>query len=192
MGEGIRPGSIPGRVCVEASYTLAPPRGEIAPGAWSAAWPASGFSVSCLLVADGAGGFRVELRHTRHGGAFQTVKLATTRPHFSRGGVRWWFVCPGCARRVGRLHLPYKGRPAREFKCRRCHALTYESAQLSRSPTRAMYLGLAAKWDAMARASGLPDGCTYTQARDFCRQRNGGHVYRPRSMHFGARGGASV
>jgi hypothetical protein len=58
------------------------------------------------------------------------VRLTTTRPHF--GGVRWWFVCPltvggrSCNRRVGKLYLPAA---ARYFGCRRCHDLTYRSAQ---------------------------------------------------------------
>ncbi|HXG68722.1 MAG TPA: hypothetical protein VNO70_26735 [Blastocatellia bacterium] len=50
------------------------------------------------------------------------VALTTTRPHF--GGRRWWFVCPLCARRVGKLYLPPGGR---YFGCRHCHDLTYRS-----------------------------------------------------------------
>jgi hypothetical protein len=58
------------------------------------------------------------------------VRLTTTRPRF--GGLRWWFVCPlvvngrTCGRRVGKLYLPPRGR---YFGCRRCHDLTYTSAQ---------------------------------------------------------------
>ena len=58
------------------------------------------------------------------------VRLATTRPRF--GGLRWWFVCPllvrgqTCNRRVGKLYLPSR---QRYFGCRRCHDLTYASAQ---------------------------------------------------------------
>src|SRR5262249_48590815 len=58
------------------------------------------------------------------------VGLTTTRPPF--GGLRWWFLCPlgvngrACNRRVGKLSLPQH---ARFFGCRRCHALTYRSAQ---------------------------------------------------------------
>ena len=40
------------------------------------------------------------------------------------GGVRWWFVCPACGRRIGLLYLP---RWARAFRCRHCYNLTYES-----------------------------------------------------------------
>ena len=42
------------------------------------------------------------------------------------GGYRWWFVCPGCSRRMGVLYLP----PAqRVFRCRRCYGLRYRSQQ---------------------------------------------------------------
>lgn len=52
------------------------------------------------------------------------VRLATTRPRF--GGVRWWWLCPGCERRARILYLsPHNGR----FECRLCCGLTYRSAQ---------------------------------------------------------------
>ena len=60
------------------------------------------------------------------------VRLTTTVPRF--GGVRWWFICPlaidgrPCGRRVGKLHLPPRGR---YFGCRHCHHLTYTSCQES-------------------------------------------------------------
>jgi hypothetical protein len=40
------------------------------------------------------------------------------------GGLRWWFVCYGCERRVGVLY-----RPPREvyFRCRQCHGLLYRA-----------------------------------------------------------------
>ena len=42
--------------------------------------------------------------------------------HF--GGVRFWFVCPGCSRRVGVLYLA----PGHDrFRCRYCLRLAYES-----------------------------------------------------------------
>ncbi len=54
----------------------------------------------------------------------QPIALQTTRPNY--GGVRWWFTCPACQRRSGRLYLPSG---ARLFACRRCYDLTYRSAQ---------------------------------------------------------------
>lgn len=54
----------------------------------------------------------------------ETVPLVTTRPNF--GGLRWWFLCPRCRRRVGKL---YMAPGAVRFLCRVCHGLTYRSAQ---------------------------------------------------------------
>jgi len=52
------------------------------------------------------------------------VPLEPTRP--TLGGLRWWFGCPRCGRRAGKLFLPPG---ARRFACRQCHNLTYESVQ---------------------------------------------------------------
>lgn len=52
------------------------------------------------------------------------IPLTTTRPQF--GGLRWWFHCPECGRRVGKLYL---APGAERFLCRHCHDLAYESAQ---------------------------------------------------------------
>jgi len=52
------------------------------------------------------------------------LSFTTTVPHL--GGVRYWFVCPYCDRRVGTLYRP---RFAGYFKCRYCYNLTYKSAQ---------------------------------------------------------------
>jgi len=54
----------------------------------------------------------------------ETARLDVTRPHF--GGVRFWFTCLRCGRRVGKLYLP-PGR--RRFRCRRCYDLTYTSCR---------------------------------------------------------------
>jgi hypothetical protein len=74
--------------------------------------------------------FVLQYRITRTGEAVDLpIELQTTRPHL--GGVRWWFTCPlaagrPCDRRVGKLYLPPGGK---YFGCRRCHNLTYRSAQ---------------------------------------------------------------
>lgn len=44
-----------------------------------------------------------------------------TKPHY--GGVRYWFLCPNCNRRVMKLYA------AGMFVCRHCLNLTYESRQ---------------------------------------------------------------
>lgn len=56
----------------------------------------------------------------------QDIHLVTTQLH--SGGKRYWFSCPNCRRRVGRLHLPYG---MSYFFCRRCYDLTYMSCQES-------------------------------------------------------------
>jgi hypothetical protein len=50
------------------------------------------------------------------------VDLITTPCNL--GGVRYWFACPWCGRRVGGLYLPPGGY---RFKCRHCTNLSYRS-----------------------------------------------------------------
>src|SRR5262245_5022667 len=50
----------------------------------------------------------------------QGVALVSTALHF--GGCRWWFLCPDCGGRAGKLFLPPGGH---WFACRACHGLTY-------------------------------------------------------------------
>ena len=54
----------------------------------------------------------------------ERVRLSTTRPHL--GGLRWWFHCPRCQRRIGKLYKPPE---SAEFRCRQCHNLTYRKSQ---------------------------------------------------------------
>ena len=49
------------------------------------------------------------------------IMLTTTVPHF--GGVRYWYVCPDCRRRVAKLY-PFD--EDRQFRCRLCRELVYE------------------------------------------------------------------
>jgi|SRR5208283_3598141 len=62
-------------------------------------------------------------------GTEQKLKLTTTEPFF--GGTRYWFSCPGCARRVAILYLPFG---ADFFACRYCYSLTYASCQNRKGP----------------------------------------------------------
>ena len=48
------------------------------------------------------------------------METTTTPCHF--GGVRHWFICPRCKRRVGTL---YKPPMKNELLCRKCHSLRY-------------------------------------------------------------------
>lgn len=186
-------GNTPTRICVESCFTLAPPVGKLRPGswvvewpavpvriaAWATEWPRGEAAASCALMRDGSRedqSFVMSLRHNWRGGGAQLVRLTATRPHFSRGGMRWWFLCPGCGARVGRLYLPGRGPAVREFKCRACHNLSYESAQTSRTKVRAMFLKLArdGQW-------------TYRGARDAYREYIGGYIHAPRRPQFGPR-----
>ena len=54
----------------------------------------------------------------------QDIPLLTTQLYL--GGIRYWFSCPECGQRVGKLHLPHGGD---RFLCRNCYDLTYESCQ---------------------------------------------------------------
>ena len=63
---------------------------------------------------------------TLYGPVTQGITLVTTRLY--SGGERYWFLCPNCRRRVGKLYLPTE---RSWFFCRRCWDLTYESCQES-------------------------------------------------------------
>ena len=87
-----------------------------------------GFSVSTGIV----DGF-MELNYVLsglNGGENQKfrykVPLQTTQPNF--GGLRWWFTCPLCNRRVRKIYRPPL---AEKYLCRHCHRLTYRSSQES-------------------------------------------------------------
>jgi hypothetical protein len=62
------------------------------------------------------------------------------------GGVRYWFSCPVCGRRINTLYLPHY---ATRFKCRKCHDLTYRSCQESHVYDRMFdifYPGIPYRW----------------------------------------------
>ena len=61
-------------------------------------------------------------RRTTWGG----FALTTTTPRF--GGFRYWFLCPRCGRRAGKLYH------VERWACRRCHNLAYQSQRLSKHP----------------------------------------------------------
>ena len=64
-----------------------------------------------------------DLRQTR-----ERIQLTTTRPQF--GGARYWYVCPSCGRRCGKLYAPEWDR---RFACRICRDLVYEVQYRKRS-----------------------------------------------------------
>ena len=75
---------------------------------------------------------RIIYRLTERGEPLECdIRLQTRQPQ--HGGIRWWFTCPlvingrPCGRRVQKLFLPPN---ARQFGCRHCYNLTYESRRL--------------------------------------------------------------
>src|SRR5205085_1138349 len=121
----------PTRGRVESCLTIGTPRGRVqdVQGSWY--WQRSRWLFHYHLT------FADRLLHLsfNHGlQVKQSIKLDSTPLNF--GGVRWWFICPGCLRRVAHLHLPSR---AFYFRCRHCYSLTYESAQASRSWSAAFF-----------------------------------------------------
>lgn len=76
-------------------------------------------------------------------------ELVTTRPQF--GGVRYWYQCPRCWRRV-RVLYAYAARGRERFSCRRCQGLRYYAHNESR-PER-----LHRRARKLYRRAGSPDG----------------------------------
>ena len=109
---------------VESCFTIGPPRGPLRDvrGTWR--WTYFQFGVH-YSVHTHYSELRVSFEHC---GSMvqQEIQLVQTHPHY--GGIRWWFLCPKCNRRVSTLHKPCE---TYGFFCRRCHNLTYESSQSS-------------------------------------------------------------
>jgi hypothetical protein len=57
----------------------------------------------------------------------QGIYLLATTPNY--GGIRWWFECPRCGNKVGKLYIAKEP----HFSCRRCANLTYNSCRNSRA-----------------------------------------------------------
>jgi len=55
-------------------------------------------------------------------------KVFLTKTHPNYGGLRYWFVCPSCDKRVRKLYNPPS---SKYFFCRICHNLTYTSCRES-------------------------------------------------------------
>ena len=128
--------------------------------------------------AEGWGG-TLELSYTvRPGGgrwALGKQAIAVSTTPVTYGGVRHWFHCPqrkeggSCSRRCRILYLP---RRAREFGCRQCHNLAYQSQRLSplaRILRRMDHLERQLEWDTGTGRRRRPRGMhrqTYRRLRD--------------------------
>jgi hypothetical protein len=64
---------------------------------------------------------RLRLTSYYGGEEFLELPILVTHPYF--GGIRQWFACPRCQRRVGKLFSP-RGHP---WACRHCYRLVYRS-----------------------------------------------------------------
>jgi hypothetical protein len=65
--------------------------------------------------------------------------VTVTHPHL--GGIRQWFLCLGCERRVRKIYSPGAGYP---FMCRLCYRLVYKSQYWGNNPNFKLFrrLGL--------------------------------------------------
>jgi hypothetical protein len=122
---------------VEESFVLSISslRQGICPGAhgtitWSRA-DGPHLSVNFFVTSD-AGALVLTLRYRWRDQDVVELPIRLHATGINSGGRRWWFTCPlsvngvPCGRRAGKLYLPPGGR---YFGCRRCHRLTYRSAQ---------------------------------------------------------------
>ena len=146
------------RECVESCMTIAAPTRN-SPVIGRLAWDDLHFYVTYLLEQA-----HVDLaywRHERH--IKERITLAVTLTPF---GSRRWFICPGCKRKALYLHIPTRKSRAYYFRCQRCHDLSYESAQMSRSSTYNFF-----------RRIGVQIGGDYRDGRRFVRERHGGYMH---------------
>jgi hypothetical protein len=95
----------------------------IVSGAWS--WGRNSIAFRSEIGPDGPDALR--LSYFRDGQSItEFVSIETVPQHF--GGRRWWFRCPECNRRCGKVYLPPGGHL---FACRQCYRLTYRSCNES-------------------------------------------------------------
>ncbi|MBZ0301142.1 MAG: hypothetical protein K8J31_15450 [Anaerolineae bacterium] len=73
-----------------------------------------------------------------------------TRTACNYGGWRYWLICPRCFRRCGKVYKPGYGG---SYACRKCHDLSYISAQEAHKCDRSKTIGpLVWKLDRLTRA----------------------------------------
>jgi hypothetical protein len=111
-------------------------RGRLYPGSsgevtWALAGTirsAVGFTV---IRADGE--MTLNLRYSMTGRQHHDLAIPLTQTPANLSGSRYWFACPNCSTRAMKLYLPPA---ANQFACRKCHSLSYRSAQESHSISR--------------------------------------------------------
>lgn len=137
---------LPTKRRVESCLTIGPPRGPLRDikGFWF--WDRFLAFVEYRVFVTSQElhlAFQCDGGQTQH----QHIQLVSSKPHY--GGVRWWFLCLRCDRRVSRLHLPARG--GFDFLCRYCHNLTYESVQASRSKSEKFFKIIARDLESTTR-----------------------------------------
>lgn len=92
-------------------------------GAWRWSWRTWRGPQTAVIDLAVTNGERARLSYNWQGQPVQPYTVAVAKTHPPFGGVRYWWLCPHCGRRVADL---YGGRL---FLCRQCHGLTYPTAQ---------------------------------------------------------------
>lgn len=73
-----------------------------------------------------------------------------TRTACNYGGWRYWLICPRCFRRCGKVYKPSYGG---SYACRKCHDLSYTTAQEAHKYDRVASIApLVCKMDLLTRA----------------------------------------
>lgn len=104
-------------------------------GSWMVSGLDSDFSYRIQCQGDP---HRISIQYTSPRQWQATFELLKTRCHY--GGFRYWFKCPMCHQRKGKLY-----RHSGDFKCRTCADLTYYSVQ-SRNNADKQFGFLAHTW----------------------------------------------
>jgi hypothetical protein len=152
--------TIPTKRRIESCLTIGPPRGPLQNSKSIWYWDRHVSFVDYRVDAMFA---TLQLSFSREAQLIeQVIQLVSTKPNY--GGLRWWFLCPSCNRRVSRLHLPTQG--CLRFLCRHCYDLSYESAQSSRKKSQYFFKAVARKLES-----------TTAEARLWFRLTRGGVVH---------------
>lgn len=73
------------------------------------------------------------------------IPVVITHPNF--GGVRYWFKCPFCGKKITTLYITRK-----YFSCRKCNNLTYRSQQYSYYDRMRL---MSDKYESLAKRNGI-------------------------------------
>jgi hypothetical protein len=125
-------------------------------------WSQGGERIASISVRVFEGHIRLQYKSKPYGGEWEqindTIYFGETRAGY--GGLRKWFICPSCSRRV---RILYGGRL---YRCRTCRGATYES-----------------QYEPMFHASHSRIRRLRKQLKDFGGESNDGVPQRPKGMH---------